>query len=57
MVMPGVHLGKGSVVMAGSVVTKSVAAMRIVGGNPAQDIGERKGELAYTLARRYWFAH
>ena len=57
MVMPGVHLGKGAVVMAGSVVTKSVAAMRIVGGNPAQDIGERKGELAYTLARRYWFAH
>lgn len=57
MVMPGVQLGAGSVVMAGSVVTKNVPAMRIVGGNPAQDIGERTGELAYTLGRRYWFAH
>ncbi|MGZ5715744.1 MAG: acyltransferase [Caldimonas sp.] len=43
MVMPGVHLGRGSVVMAGSVVTRSVAPMRIVGGNPAEDLGERTG--------------
>ena len=57
MVMPGVQLGEGAVVMAGSVVTKSVGARRIVGGKPAQDLGERSGELAYTLARRYWFAH
>lgn len=57
MLMPGVHLGKGAVVMAGAVVTKSVAAMRIVGGNPAVDIGERRGAPAYRLARRYWFAH
>ena len=57
MVMPGVQLGEGAVVMAGSVVTKSVAARRIVGGNPAQDLGERTGELTYTLGRRYWFAH
>ena len=57
MVMPGVTLGKGAVVMAGSVVTKSVPPMRIVGGNPASDIGPREGEPAYTLGRRYWFAH
>jgi acetyltransferase-like isoleucine patch superfamily enzyme len=57
MVMPGVSLGKGAVVMAGSVVTKSVPPMRIVGGNPAADIGPREGEPAYTLGRRYWFAH
>jgi acetyltransferase-like isoleucine patch superfamily enzyme len=57
MVMPGVHLGAGSVVMAGSVVTKDVPPGRIVGGNPAQDIGAREGELAYRLDRRYWFAH
>ena len=57
MVMPGVQLGAGAVVMAGSVVTKSVATRRIVGGNPAQDLGERTGELAYRLERRYWFAH
>ncbi len=57
MVMPGVHLGAGSVVMAGAVVTKSVAPYRIVGGNPAQDIGAREGVPAYRLARRFWLAH
>ena len=57
MLMPGVQLGRGAVVMAGSVVTKSVPPMRIVGGNPAQDIGPRDGEPTYTLDRRFWFAH
>jgi acetyltransferase-like isoleucine patch superfamily enzyme len=57
MVMPGVHLGTGAVVMAGAVVTKDVAPYRIVGGNPAQDLGRREGEPAYRLDRRYWFAH
>jgi len=57
MVMPGVTLGRGAVVMAGAVVTKSVPPMRIVGGNPAVDIGPREGEPAYALGRRYWFAH
>ena len=57
MVMPGVHLGTGAVVMAGAVVTKDVAANRVVGGNPAHDIGPRGIEPAYRLARRYWFAH
>lgn len=57
MIMPGVHLGAGSVVMAGAVVTKSVPAGRMVGGNPAQDIGERGCQPAYRLKRRFWFAH
>ena len=57
MLMPGVQLGRGAVVMAGSVVTKSVPAMRIVGGNPAVDIGPREGEPAYALDRRFWLAH
>jgi acetyltransferase-like isoleucine patch superfamily enzyme len=57
MVMPGVHLGAGSVVMAGAVVTRDVPPRRIVGGNPARDLGEREIEPAYRLDRRYWFAH
>ena len=57
MVMPGVHLGAGAVVMAGAVVTGDVAPYRIVGGNPAKDIGRREGEPSYRLDRRYWFAH
>lgn len=57
MIMPGVHLGRGAVVMAGAVVTKDVPERRIVGGNPARDLGERRGALDYRLGRRYWFAH
>ena len=57
MIMPGVHLGQGAVVMAGAVVTKNVPPMRIVGGNPARDLGPRNGAPAYTFSRRYWCAH
>ena len=57
MIMPGVHLGEGSVVMAGSVVTKSVPPYRMVGGNPAVDIGERGCKPTYRLDRRFWLAH
>jgi acetyltransferase-like isoleucine patch superfamily enzyme len=41
IVLPGVTLGRGAVVAAGSVVTKSVAPMTIVGGVPAKPIGVR----------------
>jgi acetyltransferase-like isoleucine patch superfamily enzyme len=57
MIMPGVHLGEGCVVMAGSVVTRSVPPFRMVGGNPAQDIGVRRCKPDYRLERRFWFAH
>ena len=35
-IMPGVRIGYGSVVAAGSVVTRDVPEMSIVGGNPAK---------------------
>ena len=57
MIMPGVHLGRGAVVMAGAVVTKDVPPLRMVGGNPAQDLGPRQLDPQYRLKRRYWFAH
>ena len=57
MIMPGVHLGEGAVVMAGAVVTKDVPPLRVVGGNPARDLGPRRCVPAYRLGRRYWFAH
>ena len=37
-IMPGVTIGKGALVAAGSVVTKSVAPHSVVGGNPAKFI-------------------
>ena len=42
-VLDGVTLGEGSVVAAGSVVTESVPAHTVVGGAPAEKIGERDG--------------
>jgi maltose O-acetyltransferase len=41
IILPGVTLGKGSVVGAGAVVTKNVEPFTVVGGVPAKVIGER----------------
>jgi acetyltransferase-like isoleucine patch superfamily enzyme len=38
IIMPGVHIGKGSVISAGSVVIKDIPSMCIAGGNPAKVI-------------------
>ena len=42
VILPGVKIGKGAVVGAGAVVTKAVGEFKIVGGVPAEVIGERK---------------
>jgi acetyltransferase-like isoleucine patch superfamily enzyme len=39
IILKGVHIGRGAVIGAGAVVVKNVAAMTIVGGNPAKMIG------------------
>lgn len=36
IILPGVHIGKGAIIGANSVVTKDVPAYSIVGGNPAR---------------------
>lgn len=38
MIMPGVTIGEGAVVAAGSIVTRDVAPYTLVGGNPAKPI-------------------
>lgn len=48
-ILPGVHIGKGAVIAAGSVVTKDVPPMAIVGGVPAHVIGTRTSQLQYKL--------
>lgn len=56
IILPGVTLGKGSVVGAGAIVTKDVPDFAIVGGVPAKVIGERKNkDLHYKLGRAAWF--
>lgn len=42
VILAGVTIGRGSVIAAGSVVTKDVAPFSIVGGNPAKFIKSRK---------------
>ena len=40
VVLKGVTIGRGTVVAAGSVVTRSLPEMVIAGGNPARVIGQ-----------------
>jgi len=49
LILPNVKIGKGSVVAAGSVVTKDVPCFSIVAGIPARKIGERNKNLQYKL--------
>lgn len=56
MVMPGVTIGEGAIVLAGSVVTKNVEPWTIVGGNPAKKIRVRNHDIDYKQVYRYWFA-
>jgi len=49
IVLPNVILGKGCVIACGSVVTKNVEELTIVGGIPAKKIGIRKSNLKYTI--------
>lgn len=41
VILPGITIGEGAIVAAGSVVTKDVEAFSIVGGNPAKLIKYR----------------
>lgn len=56
IILPGVTIGKGAIVAAGSVVTKSVEPHTIVAGVPAQKIKDRgTKDYTYTLGRARLF--
>jgi len=57
IILPGVHLIAGTVVGAGSVVTKSTSIInQIIGGVLAKVIGQRKiNKYDYTLSYFPWF--
>ena len=42
IILSGVKIGKGSVIAAGSVVTKNIPSMCIAAGNPAKIIRKKK---------------
>jgi acetyltransferase-like isoleucine patch superfamily enzyme/O-antigen/teichoic acid export membrane protein len=53
IILPGVTIGKGAVVGAGSVVTRSIPAYQIFAGNPARFIKERKlKQLSHVTVHR-----
>ncbi len=52
IIMPNVTIGRGSVVTAGSVVTKSVPAMMLVQGNPAVPIARVGVPLKMNISLR-----
>ena len=48
MIMPGITIGEGAIIAAGSVVTKDVAPYMIVGGSPAIPIKARFSQKVVT---------
>ena len=53
IILPGVEIGEGAVVAAGSVVTRNVPPYTVVAGNPAVYLKTRIGNLHYNPS---WFA-
>lgn len=53
IILPGVKIGKGAVVAAGSVVTKNIPPYSIVAGVPARIIGKREKNLNYNPSKPF----
>jgi acetyltransferase-like isoleucine patch superfamily enzyme len=49
VILPGVKIGEGAVIAAGSVVVSDVEPWSIYGGVPARKVGERPRDLNYIL--------
>jgi virginiamycin A acetyltransferase len=56
LVLPGVTIGHGAVVAAGSVVARDVPPYAIVGGNPARVVRSRfsEGDVERLLRAAWW---
>jgi len=48
-ILPGVHIGEGAIIQAGSVVVKSIPELAIAGGHPAKVFSSRNIEKYYQL--------
>ncbi len=54
ILLPGVKIGRGAVVLTGSVVTEDVPPFHVVGGNPARFVRMRSQDLNYQLHWDPW---
>ncbi len=52
LILPGVTVGEGAVIAAGSVVTRDVQPYTMVAGNPAVKKRDRKRDIRYRLDYR-----
>jgi virginiamycin A acetyltransferase len=54
--MPGVTIGPGAIIAAGSVVTRNVRPYAVVGGNPARELRRRFDDMTVErlLAVAWW---
>ena len=57
VVLPGVTIGRGAVVSAGSVVTTSVPPMTVVQGNPAKRLARCGIPLGFKTSRLEFMKH
>lgn len=57
MILPNVTIGRGAVVAAGSVVTKSVETMTMVQGNPAKPIAKCGVALTWDMPYKEFLRH
>lgn len=51
IILPGVNIGEGAIVGAGSVVTKDIPTCAVVGGNPAKILKYRNEKQYYELKK------
>ncbi len=56
VILPNVHIGRGAVVTAGSVVTHSVPAMVMVQGNPAEPVARCGVPLTWDTPLKVFYA-
>ena len=49
-ILPGVRIGKGAIIGAGSVVTRDVEPLAVVVGNPARVVSRRSAQRFNTLS-------
>jgi maltose O-acetyltransferase len=56
LIMPGITIGEGAIILAGSVVTHDIPSYEVWGGNPARKIRMRNKNIDYKNNYNYWFA-